>query len=406
MPKQISAALCRLSTGAAFSLQLHGSPITITLARPILMTVPIGISSAAWKPTSDLLDRMLIVTLPLLTEETTTPESEVAEKFLKARPKILGALAQAVSVAIGQIDQMRLPSYPKHAAAAAWAIAAAPALNISEQSLQQALKQQSEIAISKDSLLQKVARLMATRDDWHGTATNLKLELDFSSAPNHLSRQLKEVQAILLVQGIEITFPPRREYGQLIRIAKLHKNNPTDRPPENPSSDRQSDQNEGDTIPLPPQPDRQTLLPAAATGTATPAESPPGSSNMEAWTSQSAVDLPVGNVDCTYMQGTPTTLAKMDRQIVSAEEPKEKPIKVAVEQHQTESVVLPEQSSNLPLDGRNFLDLDRLEPGVTGPVRASSERGTGVTVELPWTPASDTDDKSESAGAADVTIPP
>jgi hypothetical protein len=54
---------------------------------------------------------------------------------------------------------------------------------------------------------------------------------------------------------------------------------------------------------------------------------------MEAWTSQSAVDLPVVNVDCAYTEGTPTTLAKMDRQIVSAEEPEEEPIKVAAEQH-------------------------------------------------------------------------
>ena len=352
MSKQISAALCRLSTGAAFSLQFHGSPITISLARPILMTVPLGVCGAAWKPTSDLLERMLTITLPPLTEETTRPESEVVEKFLKARPKILGALAQAVSEAIRRVDQIRLTSYPRHAAAAVWAIAAAPALNTTQESLQQALSQTSQFAVPKDPLLEKLPMLLGTRDHWQGTATQLKLELDLSIAPNHLSRKLKEVQAILQAQGIEIAFPRRQESGQLIRIFKVHQ---------------------------------------AEVGL----------------TSRSAGDLPVDSVDATSATGASTMSApqKIDRQIVSGEQSKEETI--ALPPQPDRQILMPagkgageEEPIKVaaePLDGRNSLDLDRLEPGVTAPA---------VTVELPWTPASCTGDKGESAGAADVTIPP
>src|SRR5215813_1042380 len=44
------------------------------------------------------------------------------------------------------------------------------------------------------------------------------------------------------------------------------------------------------------------------------------------------------------------------------------------EQHQVSGVVNREQIENLPLNGRNFLDLARLEPGVTNPVATTNNR--------------------------------
>jgi len=136
---------------------------------------------------------------------------------------MLGALAQAVSVAMARVDQVELAGYPRHAEAAAWAIAASPALSITEDSLQQALEPKIQFQLRTDPLVQKLATLMATRESWQGNATQLKLELDLAAAPNHLSRKLKNVTPMLRDQGIDIAFPPRQENGQLICITHVHK---------------------------------------------------------------------------------------------------------------------------------------------------------------------------------------
>jgi hypothetical protein len=162
-----------------------------------------------------------------------------------------------------RVDQIQLTSYSRNAEAVVWAVAAAPALNTTQESIQNALEQINQFQLPRDPLLQKLTTLMETREVWQGTATKLKSELDLSDAPNHLSRKLKEVQAPLQVQGIEIAFPPRQESGQTIRISKVNK------------------------------------------------------TKLES-TSQSAADLPVGPDDPTSMRDTPTVPGRNYRQIVSA----------------------------------------------------------------------------------------
>jgi hypothetical protein len=65
-------------------------------------------------------------------------------KLRKRQAEDFGGLAQAVSVAMGRVDQIQLASYPRNAEAAVWAIAACPALNVGEDSLQQSLEQSSQ----------------------------------------------------------------------------------------------------------------------------------------------------------------------------------------------------------------------------------------------------------------------
>lgn len=426
MPRRISSALCRLSTCAASTHSLHGNPITVSVARPIVMTVPTDGVGAAWKPTGDLLDRMLTVTLPPLTEEATRPESEIAEKFERVKPKILGALAQAVSVAMGRVEQIHLTSYPSHAESAIWAIAAAPALNIPPESLHEALAQKRQFPIPKDPLQQKIAILLATREAWHGTATNLKLELDVADAPNHLSRKLKEIRGILQAEGIEISFPRRQENGQLVRITKLHEirqgwtsRSAADLPVEHvdrtsiltaptvaPQIEHQivsAEENKRERITVPPPADRQALTPAG-TAAAPPTElARAGARETEPEERTFQAALSPGVVTAGARVTTIFTGRRLECTTGLA----------------SESEAILESMQHMPHSdadgasmlrnvlGRNFVEPDRLDLGLTAPTRFSTDQTTVAVVELPWTqPPFGTDRYANPRAPPKWPIPP
>ncbi len=103
----LSDALCRLSTGGGFATrQLHADDdeMIFDAMRPILLN---GIEELATR--SDLLDRAIIVTLPIITEESRREASEVWREFEIARPSLFGALLDAISEAPKRGDAAREP---------------------------------------------------------------------------------------------------------------------------------------------------------------------------------------------------------------------------------------------------------------------------------------------------------
>jgi hypothetical protein len=66
--------------------------------------------------------------LPPIAEDRRRPASEFWREFEAARPRILGALLDAVSQALRRAPGVRLPRLPRMADFAIWVTAAAPAL--------------------------------------------------------------------------------------------------------------------------------------------------------------------------------------------------------------------------------------------------------------------------------------
>ncbi|MBI4643654.1 MAG: hypothetical protein HY743_07980, partial [Deltaproteobacteria bacterium] len=125
VPDWISDALCRLSTGGGFStreLYTNQEEIIFEATRPIVLN---GIEALATR--QDLADRSLIFNLPQIPDNARRPEREFWVDFEEARPRILGALLDAVSMGLRNQGRVTLPALPRMADFALWIAACEPA---------------------------------------------------------------------------------------------------------------------------------------------------------------------------------------------------------------------------------------------------------------------------------------
>jgi hypothetical protein len=91
--------------------------------RPVILN---GIEDIVTRP--DLADRGLFQTLDPIPEERRRPEAELWSAFNAERPRILGALLDAVVVGLRRLPDTRLEKLPRMADFALWATACETAL--------------------------------------------------------------------------------------------------------------------------------------------------------------------------------------------------------------------------------------------------------------------------------------
>ena len=119
----LSDALCRISTGGGFATrELHtdSEEILFNSTRPIILN---GIDDLG--TSADLADRSLFITLPQIPEERRKTEREFWQSFEATRPRILGALLDAVSAALKNEEHVRIDRLPRMADFARWVYASA-----------------------------------------------------------------------------------------------------------------------------------------------------------------------------------------------------------------------------------------------------------------------------------------
>src|SRR5690242_18000600 len=115
----MSDALCRLATGGSFAVrQLYtdAEEVLFEAACPIVLN---GIEDVISRP--DLGDRAIFVTLPHIPENQRRSEDELWREFEAARPRILGALLDAVVAGLRAVRHVRLGQLPRMADFALWA---------------------------------------------------------------------------------------------------------------------------------------------------------------------------------------------------------------------------------------------------------------------------------------------
>jgi hypothetical protein len=257
IPPWLSDALCCLATGSGFGtreLYTDAEEKLFAATRPVLVN---GIEDVATR--GDFLDRALTLTLPAIDGEARRDEEELWQRFEEARPRILGALLDAVSTALRNRPTTKLSSKPRMADFATWVVAAEPALGWPAgaflDSHQRNRGAANALALEASVLTSPLLVLMEQQGTWTGPARELLAALekhadektrkarDWPTGPRKLSGDLRRIAPNLRRAGISVVFGTRTKTGTPITLDRV-RNGPS--PPSPPSSVRQDKDLGGD----------------------------------------------------------------------------------------------------------------------------------------------------------------
>ncbi len=219
---ELSDALCRLATGGGIAkrvLYTDAEEIVLEAMRPVILN---GIDVSPER--ADLLDRSLVLTLRPIPPEARRTAVEVRAELTRIRPRLLGALLDAVAIALRDEASVCGP-FPRMADFCRFATAAEPALGLPRGTIVRLLEEQRALGSSRIAESHPLSRALtewATRSGprtgylWKGQATQL-LDLltalvgpercrvqGFPRAPHVLTRTLRRLAPVLAEQGITV----------------------------------------------------------------------------------------------------------------------------------------------------------------------------------------------------------
>ncbi|MCK1407115.1 hypothetical protein IVB48_17430 [Bradyrhizobium sp. 76] len=251
LPAWISDTLCRLATGGGFAVrQLYADQdeVLFDATRPVILN---GIEEIIERP--DLADRALLLTLQPIPEERRRPEQELWVAFEAERPKILGALLDAVATGLKRLPETRLEKLPRMADFALWATACEAVLWPSGTFLlayRGNLNDVVEGVLERDPVAVALRAMMEARTVWTGTATNLLEDLtgvvsermakskSWPTVPHVLSGKLRRAATFLRKSGINVEFDKdkKRARTRTTTITKIQRSSAVEKLGAEPSA--------------------------------------------------------------------------------------------------------------------------------------------------------------------------
>jgi hypothetical protein len=235
IPPHLSDTMCSLATGGAFATRELYTDMDETIfsaMRPIIVN---GIGDLSVR--SDLLDRMLIITLPEVPESRRKSEEELYKRLDAVRASILGALLTAVSAAMKRLPEIRLQEVPRMADFVYWGVAGEQALGIASGAFMEAYRANRDsthlMAIEASVVGPVVVSLMKDRAEWTGTVKALLVAMEgladaqsrqrreWPRTPRKLSGDLRRLAPNLRRAGIKISFEGHTREGTSICIKNI-----------------------------------------------------------------------------------------------------------------------------------------------------------------------------------------
>jgi hypothetical protein len=215
----LSDDLCRLATGGGFAtreLYSDDEEKIFSALRPVILN---GIEEIATR--SDLLDRCILLELPMIPKEKRRNEADFSREFEEKRALILGALLDAVACGLKNLPTTRLETCPRIADFATWIVACEPKLGWPAGAFLQAYERNRSEAnsVSLDaSIIGEMILKIANNGGFVGTASELLEKLD-ELAPEKtkkqtgwpkngraVSGQLKRIAPNLRARGVTVNW--------------------------------------------------------------------------------------------------------------------------------------------------------------------------------------------------------
>jgi hypothetical protein len=219
LPVWLSDDLCRLATGGGFAtreLYSDDEEKIFSALRPVILN---GIEEIATR--SDLLDRSILLELPMIPKEKRRNEADFWREFEKVWPGILGALLDAVVCGLRNLPATRLESCPRMADFATWIVACEPALGWPSGTFLEAYERNRNEAnaVSLDaSIIGEPILQIASGGGFVGTASALLEKLDevateklknqhgWPKNGRAVSGQLKRIAPNLRAKGVMVNW--------------------------------------------------------------------------------------------------------------------------------------------------------------------------------------------------------
>lgn len=220
IPDWLSDALCCLATGGGFAtreLYSNDEEAIFDARRPVLLT---SIEDVVRR--GDLLDRAVTVELEPIPEHGRRTEAELFAAFERLRPRVLGAILDALSVALHNLPTTRLKRLPRLADFATLVTAAESGLGWKAgafMAVYDANRETANNALVEDSVLwPPLEKLLTEEREWLGTAAELLDALtkraaeavtrarEWPKKPRGLSGQLRRLAPSLGIAGVRVEF--------------------------------------------------------------------------------------------------------------------------------------------------------------------------------------------------------
>jgi hypothetical protein len=229
LPQDLADAACRLATGGGFGgRQLYSDhdEAVFDATRPLVFNaIPdLGVT----RP--DFLDRTIIIEFDDIKPQARRDERQFWREFEAARPRVLGALLDAVAAGLRKLPAVRPGPLPRMADFATWASACEAGLKLEPGEFLKAYQANRadarDLALESSPLYEPLREL--ARDGFRGSTAELLLRLNtmvsdatrrsarWPKAPNALSNILRRMASILRGAGLELNSSRADRLGRRI----------------------------------------------------------------------------------------------------------------------------------------------------------------------------------------------